>query len=254
MSEPAPRARGRRCGRGRAAARPARDAVRVHGLRDGPHALFSVDEPIANSSVFVFPSRTPGRLDTRRHRGVEHRDVALENPRPGGRLHAVRRDHVFERDRDAVAGRFVDGAQVGVAPRRGSRSHRRRPRAARPGPTMPRSRRPRASSAVSRSVSIDIALTPPFASPSAGRGTGRPRASALAKLSSSGNGSWGSSSAQTLTTSRGCDVGGTLSRSSSETLETASRIASSSGVSRSRLVVPQRQAREPLRRAAPRLC
>ena len=26
------------------------------GFRDGPHAEFSVDEPIANSSVFVFPS------------------------------------------------------------------------------------------------------------------------------------------------------------------------------------------------------
>src|SRR5438034_11593983 len=27
-----------------------------HGLRVGPYAEFSVDEPIANSSVFVFPS------------------------------------------------------------------------------------------------------------------------------------------------------------------------------------------------------
>ena len=26
-----------------------------HGLCDGPNAEFSVDEPIANSSVFVFP-------------------------------------------------------------------------------------------------------------------------------------------------------------------------------------------------------
>ena len=30
--------------------------VGSHGLRDGPYAEFSVDEPIANSSVFVFPS------------------------------------------------------------------------------------------------------------------------------------------------------------------------------------------------------
>jgi hypothetical protein len=30
--------------------------VGSHGLRDGPHAEFSVDEPMANSSVFVFPS------------------------------------------------------------------------------------------------------------------------------------------------------------------------------------------------------
>src|SRR4051794_36822020 len=28
-----------------------------HGLRDGPNAEFSLDDPIANSSVFVLPSR-----------------------------------------------------------------------------------------------------------------------------------------------------------------------------------------------------
>ena len=31
--------------------------VGSHGLCDGPKAEFSVDEPIANSSVFVLPSR-----------------------------------------------------------------------------------------------------------------------------------------------------------------------------------------------------
>jgi hypothetical protein len=30
--------------------------VGSQGFRDGPYAEFSVDEPIANSSVFVFPS------------------------------------------------------------------------------------------------------------------------------------------------------------------------------------------------------
>src|SRR5215211_925676 len=30
--------------------------VGSHGLRDGPNAEFSVEEPIANSSVFVLPS------------------------------------------------------------------------------------------------------------------------------------------------------------------------------------------------------
>src|ERR1700684_979427 len=30
--------------------------ARSHGLRAGPNAEFSVDEPIANSSWFVFPS------------------------------------------------------------------------------------------------------------------------------------------------------------------------------------------------------
>src|SRR5947208_4373541 len=37
--------------------------VGSHGLRDGPYAEFSVDEPIANSSVFVLPStRSPRSL------------------------------------------------------------------------------------------------------------------------------------------------------------------------------------------------
>src|SRR5207253_5276748 len=31
---------------------------RSHGLRVGPYALFSVDEPIANSSMFSFPTST----------------------------------------------------------------------------------------------------------------------------------------------------------------------------------------------------
>src|SRR6478672_10149019 len=35
--------------------------VGSHGLRDGPYAEFSVDEPIANSSVFVLPSRRSPR-------------------------------------------------------------------------------------------------------------------------------------------------------------------------------------------------
>src|SRR6266536_3626095 len=37
--------------------------LRSQGLRDGPNAEFSVDEPIANSSMLVLPSRTtPARL------------------------------------------------------------------------------------------------------------------------------------------------------------------------------------------------
>ena len=32
--------------------------VRSHGLRVGPKALFSLDEPIANSSMFVLPTIT----------------------------------------------------------------------------------------------------------------------------------------------------------------------------------------------------
>src|SRR5580692_5417694 len=45
-----------------AAAEPPEDPpgtrLRSHGLRDGPNAEFSVEEPIANSSMLVLPSRT----------------------------------------------------------------------------------------------------------------------------------------------------------------------------------------------------
>ena len=200
--------------------------------------------PPPDSSRVRLPEQgQPGRLDTR-HRGVEHRDVALENPRPGGRLHAVRRDHVWSaigRRRRPVRRRCAGEVGVGSASR--SRSHRRRPRAARP--RRRRAIEPRASSAVSRSVSIDIAHASIRVAVGGTRYWSSSREGALAKLSSSGNRFGRSSSAQTLTTSRGCDVGGTLSRSSSETLETASRIASSSRRQPLELVVPQRQAREP---------
>ncbi len=42
-----------------------------HGLRDGPYAEFSVDEPIANSSMFVLPIvRSPRPL---------HRSATVES-------------------------------------------------------------------------------------------------------------------------------------------------------------------------------
>src|SRR5690349_7927269 len=37
---------------------PPGDRDRSHGFRVGPNALFSVEEPIANSSMFVFPTIT----------------------------------------------------------------------------------------------------------------------------------------------------------------------------------------------------
>ncbi len=39
---------------------------RSHGLRDGPYAEFSVEEPIANSSMFVLPSSTTPAWRSRR--------------------------------------------------------------------------------------------------------------------------------------------------------------------------------------------
>src|SRR5204863_2948181 len=59
------------------------------------------------------------------------------------------------------------------------------------------------------------------------------RSGALASASSTGRHGRGSSSSQTLTTSRGCEVGGTSERSSSETFETASRMSLSCPSSRS---------------------
>src|SRR6266571_8836408 len=40
--------------------------LRSHGLRDVPNAEFSVDEPIANSSMLVLPSMTTPALLSRR--------------------------------------------------------------------------------------------------------------------------------------------------------------------------------------------
>src|ERR687887_27673 len=37
---------------------PPSTRLRSHGLCDGPNALFSVEEPIANSSMFVLPRMT----------------------------------------------------------------------------------------------------------------------------------------------------------------------------------------------------
>ena len=59
------------------------------------------------------------------------------------------------------------------------------------------------------------------------------RSGAFANTSSSGSDGPGSSSRQTFTSSSGCEVGGTSARSSSETFETASRIADSCSRNRS---------------------
>ena len=86
-----------------------------HGLRVGPYAEFSVEEPIANSSVFVLPrSGEPGGAGARGDRRVEHRHVVLEDLRAGGRAHALGRDHVLERDRNPVAVGPVGEREEGV--------------------------------------------------------------------------------------------------------------------------------------------
>ena len=74
----APGDRGRRAA-GRAAGHARRDPT---GCAIGPYAEFSVDEPMANSSMFVLPSSgQPGVLAARGDRRVEDGDVALEDLR-----------------------------------------------------------------------------------------------------------------------------------------------------------------------------
>ena len=71
----------------------------AHGLAVGPNALCSVDEPIANSSMLVLPRMTAPASRSRSVMWASYgRDVALEDPRAGGRLAAAHRDEVLERD------------------------------------------------------------------------------------------------------------------------------------------------------------
>ena len=64
--------------RAAATTRPAR-ASRSHGLRVGPKAEFSVDEPIANSSMFVLP--TEHRAGRRQRARRRRRRTAARSPR-----------------------------------------------------------------------------------------------------------------------------------------------------------------------------
>ena len=100
--------------RRRAAARAARHARRdPTGCGSTPNAEFSVDEPIANSSMLVLPiGDEPGRLGPGDAAGVVERQVALEDARPRGRLLARRAEDVLERDRHALE----PGAALAVEP------------------------------------------------------------------------------------------------------------------------------------------
>ena len=127
----------------RAAARAARDARRdPTGCASAPNAEFSVDEPIANSSMFVLPSETsPARLAPGCTTvAVVRRHVALEDARARRRLLALvqrmslsaigtpsRPDAAVAVERVGLGERGVAaGAQEGVERRRRSRSMRSR--------------------------------------------------------------------------------------------------------------------------------
>ena len=99
----------------------------AHGLRVGPNAECSVDEPIANSSQLVLPMTIAPARSRRSTTAAEYgRHVVLEQPRPGGRRHAGRADVVLERDGDAEQRRAGGSGRDRVRPR--ARARARRPR------------------------------------------------------------------------------------------------------------------------------
>ena len=74
----------------------------AQGLRAGPNAEFSFDEPIANSSQFVLPTMTaPAASSLRDGGGVVRRNEVLEDLRRCGRADAASAEVVLQRDRHA---------------------------------------------------------------------------------------------------------------------------------------------------------
>ena len=77
-------------------------------MRVGPKAEFSVEEPIANSSMLVLPTKDrAGRAQPRDHGGVVGRDEVAEDLRGAGRAHAARQIDVLDGERDAAQRRRV---------------------------------------------------------------------------------------------------------------------------------------------------
>ena len=130
----------RRHGRGRAAGGAARDTrPRSQGLRVFLYALFSVDEPMANSSMFVLPRTTAPAASSRGDGGGgEGGAIAFEDARAAGRRDALDVEHVFHRDGTPARGRVgpprrgrVDATRAVQGPLAGGRGGRRRSRARR---------------------------------------------------------------------------------------------------------------------------
>ena len=92
---------------------------RSHGLCVGPYAEFSVDEPIANSSMFVLPRiTTPGIAKAPYDGRVVRRWPALEDPRPARRRQTAGDEDVLERKRHTRERPGVAAALGLVDPRR----------------------------------------------------------------------------------------------------------------------------------------
>ena len=90
--------------------------VRSTGLSTGPHALYSFELPIANSSQFVLPTSTaPASRSRVIDRRLVRAHVALEDARAARRLQMRGRDVVLRDERHAGerarrGGRVVHGA------------------------------------------------------------------------------------------------------------------------------------------------
>ena len=117
----APTARGRRRRRRRCRprSRPGTRA-RSHGLRTGPKAEFSLEEPIANSSWLVFAEQRSRPASARRAttRGGVRRQVALEDARARLAGHALGAEQVLDRQRHAAERRRGRAAGASSAPPR----------------------------------------------------------------------------------------------------------------------------------------
>ncbi len=71
------------------------------GFLVGPYALFSVDEPIAYSSILVLPKRiAPAALSLADHGGVVRRPESAEHPAAAGRRLALDANHILDGDRN----------------------------------------------------------------------------------------------------------------------------------------------------------
>src|SRR5581483_6332748 len=151
--------------------------------------------------------------------GVVDGDVSLQDLRAGRRRYALRPDHVLERDRDAFAAGVV--AHVQVAMELGIALADRleiRGEELRPG-DLPRVEE------LLRALRREAQRVDHELPPGGTRKKSPSRSGAFASASSTERQGRGSSAPHTLTTSSGCDVGGTSSRSSSATFETAARMS-----------------------------
>ncbi len=80
-----------------------------HGFLTGPKAEFSFEEPMANSSQFVFPMITaPACQQSFNNSGVIGWMIVTQDARAAGCLHSANAEIVFDGYRNAGRGRPLD--------------------------------------------------------------------------------------------------------------------------------------------------